>query len=165
MRRLIAFVTSTACCVALCVAAEETTSPPTRPAPSIFSHTAPAIPTTVDEMLPRHLRSSTNLATISVSTNSAPVVFSFAAGSLEGDASADIDQVRMERIYRKLERGGHLARRDPPTDNRFVRAMDAVFTPEVIQVGGAAFAFSPYTAIKRKNPFCLLNPVPIVISW
>jgi len=74
----------------------------------------------------------------------------------------------MERLYDKLERGGYLARRDPPADNRltqFARALDAVFAPEVIKIGGTSIAFSPYTAIKRKNPLCLLNPIPIAVSW
>jgi len=71
----------------------------------------------------------------------------------------------MERLYRKLDRGGYLAPREQKSDNKFVRAMDAIFVPEVIQIGDTAIAFSPYTAIKRKNPLCLLNPVPIVVSW
>jgi hypothetical protein len=146
---------------------EETTGVKVRPAASIFSQDVPAIPTTRDEMLPKHLRSTTNspLALSSVSSNTVVrVVFTFGTGSLQGEASSDIDS-RMERIYRKLESGGHLAPREQKSDNRFVRAMDAVFTPEVIEFGGTAIAFSPYTAIKRKNPFCLLNPIPIAISW
>lgn len=71
----------------------------------------------------------------------------------------------MERLYEKLERGGYLARRDPPANNMFTRTMDAIFVPEVIELGGTAIALSPYTAIKRKNPLCLLNPMPIAVSW
>jgi hypothetical protein len=85
--------------------------------------------------------------------------------SLGGQFQSDIDEVRMERLYQKLERGGYLARRDPPVENVFTRTMDAIFAPEVIQIGGTSIALSPYTAIKRRNPLCLLNPIPIVVSW
>ena len=102
---------------------------------------------------------------VSSSSNAVPFFVSLGAGQLQGEARSDIDGVRMERLYKKLERDGHLARRDPPVDNMFTRTMDAIFAPEVIMIGDTAIAFSPYTAIKRKNPLCLLNPIPIAVSW
>jgi hypothetical protein len=119
-------------------------------------------------MLPIHQRkdaASLPALPVSSSNNAPSFVVSLGGGQLQGEMRSDIDEVRMERLYEKLERGGYLARRDPPPDNLFTRAMDAVFVPEVIKIGGTSIAFSPYTAIKRKNPFCLLNPVPIAVSW
>jgi hypothetical protein len=148
--------------------AEET--PGARVASSIFSPALSPIPTTVDEMLPLHRRTNgtPQVLTSLPSTNSAPQFsFSFGAGNLEGEMRSDIDdnEGRMQRLYRKLDERGYLERREPKSDNRFTRAMDAIFAPEVIHIGSTAIAFSPYTAIKRKNPLCLLNPVPIAISW
>jgi len=148
--------------------AEEIVAKP-RPVCSLFSPDLPLMPTNAHEMLPVHMRNgavrSQPAPPVAQSNNAPVLVTSFGTGYLEGEMNSDIDQVRMEQLYRKLERGGYLAPREQKSDNGFVRAMDAVFTPEVIEIGGAAIAFSPYTAIKRKNPFCLLNPVPIVISW
>jgi hypothetical protein len=119
-------------------------------------------------MLPLHQRRDAALVPplpVSSSSNTVPSFLSLSAGQLQGEARSVIDEVRMQRLYEKLERHGHLARREPKSDNKLVRAMDAIFAPEVIQIGGTSIAFSPYTAIKRKNPLCLLNPVPIAVSW
>ncbi len=74
-----------------------------------------------------------------------------------GDFEAD--------LYRRLERNGYMSSPEPKSSNPFVRSMDAVFRPEVVQAGKKSVSCSIITAIKRKNPFCLLNPVPIYISW
>jgi hypothetical protein len=135
---------------------------------SLFSTDMPVIPTTMDEMLPVHQRRDTTSAAAlpNSSSNHPPSsIVSFGAGQLQGEMRSDMDEARMERLYEKLERGGYLARRDRPPDNLFTRGMEAVFAPEVIKIGGTSIAFSPYTAIKRKNPLCLLNPIPIVVSW
>ena len=34
-----------------------------------------------------------------------------------------------------------------------------------VPIGRTELGFSPYTAIKRRNPFCLLNPIPLSLSW
>jgi hypothetical protein len=41
--------------------------------------------------------------------------------------------------------------------NGLVRFVDGVFTPEVFQVGKASVSSPFATAIKRKNPLCLLS--------
>jgi hypothetical protein len=69
------------------------------------------------------------------------------------------------RIYDRLEKGGHLTRREPRSDNAFVRSMDAVFEPEVIRIGKVSVSCSIITAIKRKNPLCLINPLFLGVSW
>jgi hypothetical protein len=68
-------------------------------------------------------------------------------------------------LYRRLERSGYLTAPESKSANPFVRSMQAVFEPEVVHVGKTSVSLSVITAIKRKNPFCLLNPVPIYISW
>jgi hypothetical protein len=171
MRRALPFLAAAVCLYFVAdyeAPAEETVCPKPRAACSLFSPEAAAIPTTVDEMLPGHLRRNADaqpLSSLSSSNGIPPLVISLNSGSSLGEMRSDINEERMERLYRKLERGGYLAPREQKSDNKFVRAMDAIFTPEVIEIGGTAIAFSPYTAIKRKNPLCLLNPVPIAVSW
>jgi hypothetical protein len=67
-------------------------------------------------------------------------------------------------VCRKLEEGGYLTRPEPETP--LSRFMDKTFSPEVIHLGGHAKASCTlYTAIVRKNPLCLLNPMFLFISW
>jgi hypothetical protein len=69
------------------------------------------------------------------------------------------------QIYRRLEEAGYLSKPDPPSGNLLVRATDAIFQPEVVQVGKRSVSCSIITAIKRKNPLCLLNPIFLNASW
>jgi len=50
-------------------------------------------------------------------------------------------------------------------DDLFTRGVNAIFVPEVIHVGKTTVACSVWTAIKRKNPLCLINPIPLNVSW
>jgi hypothetical protein len=51
------------------------------------------------------------------------------------------------------------------SDDLLTRAFD-IFRPEEFRVGKTATAScSLWTAIKRKNPFCLLNPIILKVSW
>jgi hypothetical protein len=90
-------------------------------------------------------------------TNAAPGLLGAETSLRTADFDAD--------LYRRLERSGYLTASEPKSANPFVRSMQAVFEPEVVHVGKTAVSFSVVTAIKRKNPFCLLNPIPIYISW
>jgi hypothetical protein len=52
------------------------------------------------------------------------------------------------------------------SDKPLSRAFDSVFRPEEFRVGRTAtVSCSILTAIKRKNPFCLLNPIFLNVSW
>jgi hypothetical protein len=52
----------------------------------------------------------------------------------------------------------------PP--DMLTRGFDSVFRPEEIRIGrNATFSCSMVTAIKRKNPLCLLNPIFLNLSW
>lgn len=52
-----------------------------------------------------------------------------------------------------------------PSKNPVSRALDSIFIPEEFRVGKTAVSCSILTAIKRKNPFCLLNPIVLNVSW
>lgn len=67
-------------------------------------------------------------------------------------------------LYKRLDAAGFLTPHPPPPDNAFTRAM-RIFEPEIVHIGQFDIAFSLITAIKRKNPLCLLNPVPLNIVW
>lgn len=45
------------------------------------------------------------------------------------------------------------------------RVWDPVFAPEVVKFGKVHMSGGIVAAIKRKNPFCLLNPLAFVASW
>ena len=77
----------------------------------------------------------------------------------------DREQALMLRLHERLNEGGYLALRTPPPDNLYGRTMNAIFKPEPVRVGKTTVAFSPLTAIKRKNPLALLNPIVLHISW
>jgi hypothetical protein len=82
--------------------------------------------------------------------------------------TSEIEDPWFDPLYRRLEqldRQGRLMQRDGPSDNRFLRAMDSVFRPEVVKIGGVEMSCSIITAVKRKNPLCLLNPMVIGIAW
>jgi len=49
--------------------------------------------------------------------------------------------------------------------NRISRCLDSVFLPEEVHVGKTTVSCSILTAIKRKNPFCLINPIFLNVSW
>lgn len=69
------------------------------------------------------------------------------------------------QIYRRLEEGGYLRRAEEPSENLLVRATDAIFLPEVVRIGKVSVSCSVITAIKRKNPLCLINPIFFNASW
>jgi hypothetical protein len=81
-----------------------------------------------------------------------------------------ITSIRNERqlvleYLRDLNGASYLTAPTPPSESRFTRALEAVFVPEVIKVGKVSVSCSVITAIKRKNPFCLLNPMFVSLSW
>ena len=51
------------------------------------------------------------------------------------------------------------------SDDPLVRCLDSVFRPEEFRVGKTTVSCSILTAIKRKNPLCLINPIFLNVSW
>lgn len=58
-----------------------------------------------------------------------------------------------------------LVRAEPGPDSGFARAVEAIFEPEVVHWGKKTVSCSVLTAIKRKNPLCLLNPIFFQLTW
>ncbi len=54
---------------------------------------------------------------------------------------------------------------EPVFDHGVNRFLDQVFRPEEFHVGKHSVSSSITTAIKRKNPLCLLNPIVFQLSW
>jgi len=59
----------------------------------------------------------------------------------------------------------YLTRAELPADSGVVRFLENTFTPEVVHIGKVPVTCSIITAIKRKNPLCLLNPLFFQVSW
>ena len=59
----------------------------------------------------------------------------------------------------------YLTRPEPTPDGALTRAVEGIFKPEVLHLGKVPIASSIVTAIKRKNPLCLLNPIVFQVSW
>ena len=72
---------------------------------------------------------------------------------------------REMQVYRRLDEAGYL--RPPEPETPLSHFLDGTFSPEVIHLGkGKAVAgCTLYTAIKRRNPLCLLNPLVLFFSW
>lgn len=67
-------------------------------------------------------------------------------------------------LFHHLEQSGCFVHASgPPTG--LARCVENVFRPEVIRLGQTKITCSLYTAIKRKNPLCLLNPLFFNLEW
>jgi len=77
-------------------------------------------------------------------------------------------QTRMDAVCARLEqmeRDGFMFYPAQTSDSPVVNAMNAVFEPEVFHIGKISASASVVTAIKRKNPLCLLSPAVLTFSW
>jgi hypothetical protein len=83
------------------------------------------------------------------------------------ESLAEMEEIRMDRITQRLDENGFGLFSASRAQTRTIldRGVDAIFVPEPIRLGRTFIGFSPYTAIKRRNPLALLNPIPFVISW
>lgn len=69
------------------------------------------------------------------------------------------------RAYRMIEENGYLKRPASKPDKIFVRAVTEIFEPSPFRIGKTTVACSIVTALKKKNPLCLLNPIVLNVSW
>jgi hypothetical protein len=69
-----------------------------------------------------------------------------------------------QAIFRRLDREGYFTRRFD-TDTPWERGIQTIFEPETFRVGKTSVSCSLATAIKRKNPLCLLSPLFLNVSW
>jgi hypothetical protein len=78
----------------------------------------------------------------------------------------DSTTTSLEReVYAKLDRGGYLTRQDSGSDIPLVRWVGSTFEPAVFHIGKVSACCSLVTAIKNRNPLCLLNPMVLGVSW
>jgi hypothetical protein len=69
-------------------------------------------------------------------------------------------------LLRSVEREMLLRRIPPPTFNSEIgRRIEDTFTPSPMKIGHVHIESSIITAIKKKNPFCLLNPDILHFAW
>jgi hypothetical protein len=68
-------------------------------------------------------------------------------------------------VFNRLDRAGYFARPQRESDSAVVRWAEGTFRPEVLRIGKTEVTCSLVTAIKRKNPLCLLNPMFLNVSW
>ncbi len=68
-------------------------------------------------------------------------------------------------LYRRLKAQGCFTPKPPESDNYFVRSVNTMFDQEEMRVGKTTVTCSIITAIKKKNPLCLINPILLNISW
>jgi hypothetical protein len=70
-------------------------------------------------------------------------------------------------MHSRVVHGGHfyLTRPEARSEDPLARAVDGIFKPEVVHIGKIPVTCSVLTAIKRKNPLCLLNPLLFQASW
>ena len=69
-----------------------------------------------------------------------------------------------QHVYRMLDEGGYLTPAKRP-DSPIQRGIDAIWEPEVFQVGRVKMSCAVATAVKRKNPLCLLTPLFFQMNW
>ncbi len=69
------------------------------------------------------------------------------------------------QMYDRLEREGYFTRPELPTENLLERFAISTFEPEVFRFRKVSVSCSLVTAIKRKNPFCLISPIFFNLSW
>jgi hypothetical protein len=79
--------------------------------------------------------------------------------------SADLGDGYVQRYYLR-QRDFGIIQPARVSNNLLVRACASVFRPEEFHIGRTAtISGSILTAIKRRNPLCLLNPIFLNVSW
>jgi len=94
----------------------------------------------------------------------------YVALSMPSRASEDFvqDSFRTDldrALYQRLDRAGYFTRAPMISRNALDRGIDNIFDPEVFRLGKTTVSCSIFTAIKRKTPLCLANPIFLNISW
>ena len=149
--------------------------------PSLSQTNSPLIPSGLLSLTPVQLRKLTSEPEKLVQTPATGSVASQAAVPPHKPEEMDIPELRnpaplpdkmflssserVQAFYRRLEEGGYLTRRELSSKNAFDRCMDAVFEPEVVHLRKIDVSCSLITAMKRRNPLCLINPIILNVSW
>jgi hypothetical protein len=83
--------------------------------------------------------------------------------SVRVSLSTGMDKFDLDLLHKLELDGSFIPQPEPPTG--LAKFADSVFRPEVISLGKTKFTCSLITAIKRKNPLCLINPCFLNFSW
>src|SRR5204863_414243 len=86
-------------------------------------------------------------------------------GSFEATSASSSLSVFSLQIYERLEKGGYLTRPELPSEDRLDRLVNTIFVPDPIQLRKISVSCSIVTAIKRRNPLCLINPIFLDVRW
>lgn len=98
-------------------------------------------------------------------TSAPPLSRSALAASSESMELSSSQSQFFRQIYRQLDEGGYLTKPEVKPDGFLARFAES-FEPEVIHLGKhTTLSCTLITAIKHKNPLCLINPVFLVLSW
>jgi len=94
------------------------------------------------------------------------------SGLQQGEASLGSPKSGADRSYKVFElyyrkqQDFDFTPRAHVSEDPLSRALASVFEPEVFRVGRTTtVSCSILTAIKRKNPLCLLNPIFLQVTW
>lgn len=144
------------------------------PAPPVSMFALPKIPIQTAEQLQPARESSATVEINALSLGSAPAldqghdemsVSSVAGGDLGSLSPVSIGTWEsmnglpvLSQIEQPEELGGAIGW---VSEN----VWDPVFAPEVVKLGKVKITGGVVAAIKRKNPFCLLNPLVFAASW
>ena len=159
--------------VAGCVNSFGQTNSPS-PSAKLFSLSGPALRTvTLEKETPTEWSQSTETNNPKPETQFAQTDLTLtldSAGAIQGPppepmSSETRKRAIMLKYHERLKQTGYLTRPEPPSDNLLIRIADSTFRPEVFKIGKTSVSCSIVTAIKRKNPLCLLNPFVLSISW
>ena len=86
--------------------------------------------------------------------------------TFSGEVSSDNFSSDFERrLFSRIEKGGYLGQRRPAPVKVLDKIVDNIFEPEIIHAGKTTVSCSLVTAIRRKNPLCLINPVFFQWCW
>ena len=107
-------------------------------------------------------------AEVQAETEKTAPALALATPSTLSNAAIELESsLRDTEFQSRIIRSGefYLSRAELPSDSGLVRFVESVFTPEVVHIGKVPVTCSIVTAIKRKNPLCLLNPIFFQMSW
>jgi hypothetical protein len=81
--------------------------------------------------------------------------------------SSQVDSVNDPRsaLFRQIEKEGSLKSPEPVPNSETGRKVANAFRPEILHVGHVRIYSPLVTAIARKNPLCLLDPMVLGISF
>ncbi len=91
-------------------------------------------------------------------TNTGPREVSASTGDTDAAASLQSYNVRGDRFYLAPSF-------EPVPETPVGRAVAAIGEPEVFQLGNKRMECSLLTAVKRRNPLCLLNATVFHMAW